>query len=205
MGGQAWNWPFGARAGAWRRRGRRVRGLPPWRALEPWADAAEAFPGAAALGDVGRAPATTAVAVAAGAAARLAVIQLALGAASSRVRGALLEMERAAAAGYVRVACVSPRETAALGLAVRLAGPEAAPALAGALCEAAAEAAAAGFGGSAASLLRAAYRLAAAHRWEAEAACAAEGMLRLARAGGGRRSAVLWSRRAQRHRRALAA
>jgi hypothetical protein len=217
MSQRAWDWPHGPAAGARGRRRLRQGGLPPWRPLERWADGAEAFPGAAAFEDVaelgavlpaadGRPEAAeeTLAGAAQAAAARLAVVQLALAAGRGFTAPDELEGGRAAAAAYVRSAELSPAESAALVAAIRLAGAEDVPVVASALCAAGAAAASGGPVGGATSLFRAAYRLAAARGWSAQAALAAAGMEGLARAGGARRSALLWSRRAARHARRAA-
>lgn len=141
---------------------------------------------------------------AAAAAARLAVVQLALGAAIGAVPPDALEEARAAATAYVRAGGLSPAEAAALSAGASAAGPEPSPDLPVALGLAAASALADGQPGGAATLWRATYALATRWGYHEEAARAAEALAGLARTGGSASSAAGWRRRARRHARRVA-
>lgn len=193
-------WPFGGSGRAiWPRAGREWPRVRRGRAPDPWAEDVEAYPGAGALEDaVGRAGSESGEDAATAAAARAAVVQLALAAEAGLLRGEALEGARAAAAAYVRSSGCGRAEVAGLAAVVALAVEDPEPDLAGALDGAAAAAAAAGCRGGAASLWRAGYHVARRRRWSAQAALAATGMEGLARAAGSRAAARLWHARAER-------
>jgi hypothetical protein len=129
--------------------------------------------------------------------ARFAALQLVLQAEAGLIEGGSLAHDRLGALSYLSDPAVfRPGEWQALDSALRLTSRNPAPALAEALVTAGTAAAAWGHEAGARACCRAAYRIALARGWTAEAAAAARAIANLALAAGIRRSVTLWRRRA---------